>query len=182
MDKTRLNKQTSIEDFRRIYWLREELQAFCREEALSTAGSKQELAQRIETYLITGSRPVVKSQPEILKTKEPMPRQFYPEMVIGPGWRCSQDLRAFFEQELGARFHFDGVMRDFIKNGVGKTLKEAMQAWEAGQQQPKGSKEIGPQFEYNRHIRAYFEDHPGATLKEAIQAWEIKKAKRADGE
>ena len=60
-----------------------------------------------------------------------MPTTFTPETVIGEGWRCSQALRAFFELEIGPRFHFNQVMRDFIKHGSGKTLADAISAWQA---------------------------------------------------
>ena len=107
-----------------------------------------------------------------------MPEVFTRETVIGPGWRCSQPLRAFFLQEIGPQFHFNGVMRDFIKNGAGRTLREAMDAWNADRSQPKTKKEIAPQFEFNRHIREYFKAHPGATLDEAIIAWRDEKVLR----
>jgi hypothetical protein len=67
------------------------------------------------------------------------------------------------------------VMRDFIHNGVGKTLQEAIETWEAEQCNPRQEKPIAPQFEYNRHVREYFKAHPGAPLAEAIQDWKSKK-------
>jgi len=73
------------------------------------------------------------------------------------------------------RFHFDGHMRDFIHNGVGKTLQEAMDLWEEERHKPKP---IALQFEYNRHIREYFKTHPGAKLQDAIQDWKGKKTER----
>ena len=178
MSRPRLTKRLAPEDFRSFYWLKEELIGFCRENSLSSGGSKRELALRVETFLSSGSVAEKSTRASTPKVKGPMPPEFRRETIIGVGWRCSQDLRAFFERELGPQFHFDGLMRDFIKHGVGKTLQAAMEAWKAEQQHPNAAKEIAPQFEYNRHIREHFQAHPGATLQEAIQAWKVKKAKR----
>jgi phosphoglycolate phosphatase-like HAD superfamily hydrolase len=85
---------------------------------------------------------------------------------------------ALFLNKIGAHFHFDGDMRDLIHHGVGKTLQEAIEMWEAEQRQPTQEKPIAPQFEYNRHIREYFKAHPGAPLQAAIQDWKVKKKAR----
>ncbi|MBN1890110.1 MAG: SAP domain-containing protein [Thermoflexales bacterium] len=167
-----------------FYWLKEELVGFCREHGLSTAGSKQSLSARIRLFLETGQPPVEIEHTSATRIarRANMPRTFTRQSAIEPGWRCSQELRAFLEQEIGASFHFDGVMRDFIHHGAGKTLHEAIVAWEAEQNKPERKQEIAPQFEYNRHIREYFSLHPGATLAEAIQAWNAKKSRRSGSE
>ena len=173
-----LSKCLSVKDFHSFYWLKEELLGFCRENGLSAIGSKKDLESRIETFLLTGSVPKKPSRVCIPKIKEQIPKEFRRETIIGHGWRCSQYLRAFFEEEIGHHFRFDGIMRDFIKYGTGKTLQDAIEAWEAGQKGPKAEKEIASQFEYNRHIREFFKEHRGATLREAIEAWKKKKATR----
>ncbi|MBN1887932.1 MAG: hypothetical protein JW850_08065 [Thermoflexales bacterium] len=182
MTRPKLTEHTTVDDFVSFYWLKEELVGFCREHGLSTVGSKQNLSIRIRQFLETGQPSVETSHKYATRTarRADMPHTFTRQSVIGPGWRCSQELRAFFEQEIGALFHFDEVMRDFIHHGVGKTLHEAIVAWEADRRNPERKKEIAPQFEYNRHIREYFSLHPGATLAEAIQAWNIKKSRRSE--
>ncbi|PKN94055.1 MAG: cytoplasmic protein [Chloroflexi bacterium HGW-Chloroflexi-6] len=169
MTRPLLNSRLSAEAFLRYYWLKEELSAFCRDCGLSTSGSKQTLTERIANYLETGDN--VGSTPAVRKgPKSQMPATFTRTTVIGPGWRCSQGLRAFFEQEIGRSFHFDATLRDFIHHGQGKTLQEAILVWEAAQRSPLET-EIAPQFEYNRHIREYLKANPGAGLKAAIRAW-----------
>jgi hypothetical protein len=69
-------------------------------------------------------------------------------------------------------------MRDFIHNGVGKILQEAIDLWEEERYKPIQEKPIASQFEYNRHIREYFKTHPGAKLRDAIQDWGKKMEKR----
>ena len=49
-----LIKEMSIKDFKDYYWLKEELQNFCRENGMSASGSKLEISERIETFLMTG--------------------------------------------------------------------------------------------------------------------------------
>jgi len=168
MTRPALNAQLSADTFLRWYWLKEELAAFCRSVGISSGGSKQTLTERIARYLTTGES----SAPAAPRTsqKGQMPATFTRETVIGPGWTCSQALRVFFEQELGRSFHFDATLRDFIHHGQGKTLQEAIRAWENAQTNPV-EKDVAPQFEYNRHIRAYLKAHPGAGLREAIAAW-----------
>jgi hypothetical protein len=175
MTRPTLTEHTTVDDFASFYWLKEELVAFCRAQGLSTLGSKQDLSVRIRQFLETGTES--RSAPSAMR-KAKMPNTFTRQSIIAPGWCCSQELRAFFEREIGTSFHFDGVMRDFIHHGVGKTLDEAIAAWQAEQKNPQPAKEIAPQFEYNRYLREYFSSHPGATLDEAIQAWNSYKAVR----
>ena len=47
-----LTTQISLNDFKDFYWLKEELTKFCLENILSTSGSKLEIAERIELFLV----------------------------------------------------------------------------------------------------------------------------------
>jgi hypothetical protein len=87
-------------------------------------------------------------------------------------------LRAFFLQEIGPCFHFNGVMRDFIRQGAGQTLGAAIDAWQADQAAPHAETDIAPQFEYNRFMRDFFKANSGQTRQEAITAWQVSKARR----
>jgi hypothetical protein len=173
MSKTPLTTKISPDDFWRIYWLKSELLEFCRTHKLSTQGGKIELAARIGEFLHTGKQ--LKPSKKPTPTAK-MPTQLTRATVIGVGWRCSQALRLFFQAEIGKHFHFDQVMRDFIAQGTGKTLEEAITVW----QQPRQKTEIAPQFEYNRHTRAFYAANPNATRQEALTAWETHKAKRQE--
>lgn len=176
MTRPPLTPDLLASDFLSFYWLKQELLDFCRAEALSTQGSKGDLTERIATFLTTGERP---APPPKRPRAAPMPVTLTRDSVIGPGWRCSEPLRAFFRSEIGPHFHFDQRMRDFIAQEVGKTLQEAIEMWE--QPRPTTSP-IAPQFEYNRHMRAFYERHPNATRAEAIQVWNEYKAQRRAGE
>ena len=43
-----------VQDFRNFYWLKEELQTFCRESGMSASGSKIQNMDRIAAFLQTG--------------------------------------------------------------------------------------------------------------------------------
>ncbi len=172
-----LNAQISAADFRAFYWLKSELVVFCQKYGLSTAGSKAAITERIVVYLATGEMRRTRVKQRARNGK--MPAQFSRDTGIGPNWRCSQELRAFFVAEIGPQFHFNGVMRDFIKqDGVGKTLQDAIDACHQEKRKPRAETEIASQFEYNRHVREFFKENPGKTLQDAIAAWYEKKAKR----
>ncbi len=177
MERPELNLTISAIDFLDFYWLKNELTGFCRENELSTSGSKQEITARITHFLETGER--LKPKPK-RKSNGKMPETFTRDTVIGEGWRNSQGLRSFFEAEIGNGFHFNVFLRDFITNsGVGKTLGNAIDGWHESKSRPKGSSEIGEQFEYNRHMRAFYDANPGATRADAIAAWKAKRSGRA---
>lgn len=174
-----LTKDISIEKFKDFYWLKEELQSFCRENGLSATGSKLELFDRIETFLQTGEikKPIRKSR--VNKNVE-LQVDLTLETVITENHRCSQDVRAFFKTVIPT-FHFSTYIQNYFKNNVEKTYHDVVKAWyeeEERKKDPSYKKNIGPQFEYNQFIRDFFADqkNKGKSRVEAIKAWnEIKK-------
>lgn len=163
------------EEFRRWYWLKEELVAFCRQQHLPAAGAKDDIAERIAQFLATGALPP--SAATSYQRASRTPTTLTAETLIWPGFRCGQQARAFFVATIGPRFHFDQQMRDFVRDNPGRTLQDAIDAWHAAQTNPQQTT-IAPQFEYNRHIREFFAQHPGATRAEAIAAWRTKRDTR----
>lgn len=90
-----LTKNLSINDFTDFYWLKTELQQFCRENHMSPSGSKTELSKRVEVFLTTGDTQQSKSPSKkrsSSKTQAPLTLN----TVIGENHRCSQEVRAFF--------------------------------------------------------------------------------------
>jgi hypothetical protein len=179
MNRPHLTPQISLTDFQAFYWLKKELASFCRENGLPAGGSKQEIAARIEQFLRNGSILQPESSPK-RPTSGQLPETLRRDTVIGRHWRCSEPLRAFFVQEIGPQFHFNAAMRDFVRNGAGKTLQDGIEVWYASQRLPKGASEIAPQFEYNRHLREFFQTNADKTLQDAIAAWNQKKALRKE--
>ena len=159
-----LKPDTDAVAFSDHYWLRKELVVFCRSNGLSTAGSKQDLTDRIAAMLTGTPQPLVQRRP----SRKNMPVVFTRETPIGPGWRCSQALRAFISAEIGRPFRFDRFMRKQIKVGDGTSLGAAIDAW---RKQEGRSYEIEPQFQYNRFTREYREHVPKAPHSEIVAAW-----------
>jgi hypothetical protein len=146
------------------YWHRASLTEHCRATGLPTAGSKITRTERITAHL-TGKTPPAPTP----KDRADMPTTFTLETVIGKNRRCTQELRAFFQSHTNTRFTYTNPMRDFIANGAGKTLAEALQTWEDTKN--TRTETIEPQFEYNRFMRSFFKENKGADLSAAYTAW-----------
>ncbi len=177
--KPNLTKDISIKDFDEYYWLKKELQRFCRDNGLSTTGSKMELFDRIKTYLLTGE--IVKpNRNRKLNKKIDSDSKLSLDTVITEKHRCSQDVRAFFKTVI-PKFHFSTYIQNYFKNNIGKTYRDAVNAWyeeEERKKDPTYEKVIAPQFEYNQFIRDFFADpkNQGKKRDEAIKEWnKIKK-------
>ena len=154
----------SEHEFRRWYWLRDELAAFARALGLSASGGKHELANRIADAL--GGRQV--AEPERRSAGQQLTAPVTAQTVIPVGQRSSQVLREFFRAHVGPTFRFDGAMREFIAAG-GATLGDAIEHWYATRD--AAPKPITSQFELNRFTRQWHEDHPGGTRDELMAAW-----------
>ncbi|RLL48300.1 cytoplasmic protein [Oceanobacillus piezotolerans] len=176
--RPKLTKDLSVEEFRKYYWLKEELQLFCRENGMSATGTKIEINDRIETFLQTGEikKPVRKSR----RSTKPLETILSLDTVITENHRCSQNVRTFFKSII-PNFHFSTYIQNYFKDNVGKTYRDAVSAWheeEARKKDPSYKKKIAPQFEYNQYIRDFFADpkNKGRSRNDAIAAWnEIKK-------
>lgn len=174
-----LTKDISVESFKDYYWLKEELQSFCRENGISASGSKIEIYDRIETFLLTGKikKPIRKSG---VNRKIEQQTDLSLDTVITENHRCSQDVRAFFKAVI-PKFHFSTYIQNYFRNNVGKTYGDAVNAWyeeEERKKDPSYKKKIAPQFEYNQFIRDFFADtkNQEKSREEAIEAWNnIKK-------
>ncbi len=175
-----LTKDSSILDFKAFYWLKEELQLFCRENGMSASGSKIEISDRIESFLLTGEikKPLRNTR---VNTKLKTQIILSLDTVIMENHRCSQDVRAFFKTVISPKFHFSTYIQNYLKNNVGKTYRDVVDAWykeEERKKDPSYEKKIAPQFEYNQFIRDFFADpeNKGKSREEAMEAWNnIKK-------
>ncbi|NMD71266.1 cytoplasmic protein [Bacillus sp. DNRA2] len=168
-----LTKDISVESFKDFYWLKEELQSFCRENGISASGSKIEISNRIETFLRTGE---IKSPTRKSKANKKMELQvdLSLDTVITENHRCSQNVREFFKTVI-PKFHFSTYIQNYLNNNVGKTYRDVVDAWyeeEERKKDPSYKKNIAPQFEYNQFIRDFFADpkNQGKSREEAIEA------------
>ena len=171
-----LDSNLSPEAFRDFYWLKAELQQFCREAGLRMSGGKVEISDRIAHFLEKGERGEGSNRSSTTKRSLPTDQPLTLETTIHEGFKCGQRERAFFESVIGPNFRFTVRLQKFIKANVGATYADIVAAWYEQEAQKKSGAfrtEIAPQFEYNRFIRAYFDDpaNDGATLDDATRLW-----------
>ncbi|MCS0788459.1 SAP domain-containing protein [Cytobacillus pseudoceanisediminis] len=172
-----LRKDLDVQDFLSYYWLKEELQVFCRENGMSAAGSKMEITDKIAVFLQTGEihKPAKKKKSP---SKEVLSELNF-DTVITENHRCSQTVRAFFKSVI-PKFHFSTYIQNYFKDNAGKTYRDVVNAWyeeEERKKNPSYKKQIGSQFEYNQFTRDYFADpkNKGSNREEAIKAWNVLK-------
>ncbi|WP_221890425.1 DUF6434 domain-containing protein [Streptomyces sp. WAC07061] len=103
-----------------------------------------------------------------------------PASVIPEGQRCSQVLREFFLCEIGPGFHFDAFMREYVAQGAGRTLADAVAHWHATRQRAAEPQEVGAQFEFNRFLRDWHARHPDGARDQALAAWREHRARPRD--
>ncbi|HFK1789915.1 TPA: SAP domain-containing protein [Bacillus pacificus] len=144
-----LTKFISLEDFQNYYWLKAELQTFCREHGLPASGSKIEITERISHYLHTGK--ILKNSSVQKVSKASLP---YKDL----------SLQKFFKENVGKTYE-DAITFWYEENERKKD--------------PTYKTTISPQFEYNRFTRDFFEDpnNKGKTKADVIAAWNEIKAK-----
>ncbi|MDQ0229293.1 DUF6434 domain-containing protein [Metabacillus malikii] len=175
-----LSKDIHVDTFKDYYWLKEELQTFCRENGISASGSKNEISTRVEMFLQTGKiikpKRITRDKQKVAETDTTLSL----DTVITEGHRCSQNVRAFFKSVI-PKFHFSTYIQNYFKDNIGKTYQDVVNAWYMEEERKKDSAyktNIGPQFEYNQFIRDFFADpnNKGKSREQAINAWnEIKK-------
>lgn len=187
-ERGKLTRRTSVKDFRDFYWLKKELQDFCREHGLSTGGGKREIADRIEHFLRTGEqRAPSASRPEetdaARRVNQAASEDFSMETRAPRGFRCTQEVRAFFVTHLGKGFHFTVPLQTFIKDHPGVTFREIAREWERQQAAKKAGEwkpDISPQFEFNQFTRDFFADprNEGKTRQACLEAWKRTRERR----
>lgn len=167
-----LSSVSSSSELARWYWTKDELAVECRRRGLAASGAKDHLIARLGARL-DGAIPLSHAP------RKPSTRQLSGPIdsatVIPTGQRCSQVLRAWFEEQIGPSFHFDAEMRDFVGESNGtRTLGDALEHWNATR--TLSGREIGAQFELNRFLRKWHSQNPGRDHGEAVSAWKAHRA------
>ncbi len=167
-----LTKDLKPEEFKDYYFLKEDLKDFCRKEGLNVSGSKQELEERIIHYLSTGEELV---KPKIPQSKNESVSEITLDSRLGENFRCSEDKRKFFENEIGPGFKFKVKFQKWLKSNPDKTYRDAIDAYHEIQNSKEKTK-IDKQFQYNQYIRDFFESNEDKSLDDAIKCWKYKKS------
>lgn len=171
MSRPSLDQDLPAQEFLAWYWLKVELQAYCRRKGLPIAGAKEVLMRRIHRHL-QGRNPL--PAPRGIK-RHPPPQALHPGLRIEPGWTLSRSLRAFFRRHRGAGFRFNQALRDLFREPRGRTLGEALELHARTCRLPAGP---GAACQFNRHLRDFARAHPTATRRDTLAAWRQKRATR----
>ncbi len=173
-DRPPLDQSMTEAEFRRWYWTMAELQPFARLLGVSATGRKAAIAERIAARL--GDRPPPEPS-ERTRRGPQLTGELSMRTQIPPGQRSSNELRAFFEREIGAGFRFNGHMRSFLLAG-GTRLAQAVDHWHAtvGTPLPRQSESL----EFNRFTKDWHRAHPGGTNAECRAAWAVHRATPID--
>ena len=183
--RPRLTRAMSLEAFRESYWLKVELQDFCRQHGLSTMGGKQEIAARIEVFLQTGDKLVPAaspaSSPEARRFNAAAATSFTMQTRCPAGFKCTQEVRRFFVAHLGEKFRFTVTLQQHIRDNPGITFQAIADEWlRQEQRRKKGWKpEIASQFELNRFTRDFFADprNKGKSRQDCLDEWKRARAR-----
>jgi hypothetical protein len=171
-ERPSLSPALAAKEFRRWYWLKEELIAFAKQERLSTTGDKPTLANRIELFL-SGLDPKIASattQAARQTVSKRLAEPLTPATVLGPKQASSQQLRRYFKQAIGPSFSYDIHMRTFLASDHTKTLGEAVEHWHASRNAMKP--DTLPQLELVRFMKAWHQANPTGTQMECRAAWQ----------
>jgi hypothetical protein len=146
-------------------------------------GGKQELTDRILTFLQTGTIRKKTIQKTYHAKWDWNTENLSLETIITDNYKNSENVRAFLTKEIGTHFRFTVEFMEWIKRNSGKTLQDAVIEWKRIYVQKKDSDykmEIAVQFEYNTYIRDFMADNKDKTLKDAIKCWKWKRNQRGD--
>ena len=183
MKQPELNDKLSVTDFKDFYRLKKELTDFCKSKGISATGSKQELTERIITYLQSGK--ITKTVPaqQTISKFDWNNAVITLDTIITDNYRNSENVRAFMKRETGSHFRFNTLFMNWMKQNTGKTMRDAVTAWKQIYELKKDKNyhtTISSQFEYNTYIRDFLADNKDKSLKEAIQCWKLKRNQRGD--
>ena len=172
MTRPPLTADLTSKEFREYYFLKEELKDFCRANGLKISGSKNDLEKRICHFLDTG-KVLNESKPSHVKVENLS--EIALDSKIGENFKCSEDKRKFFENEIGKGFRFKVKFQKWLKENPDKTYQDAIDAYLEIQNSKEKSK-IDRQFQYNQYIQDFFENNDDKTLEDAIKCWKYKKS------
>jgi hypothetical protein len=175
-----LSEKISLQDFTDHYWLKEELIHFCKKIGINSSGGKIEIVQRIQVFLSTG-----KIIDKVISKKTTSRFNWNSESlslqtIITDNYKNTENVRTFFEKQIGSHFYFTTAFMEWMKKNVGKKLKEAILQWNKLYKLSKTTsskkKKIAPQFQYNQYIKDFLENNSTLKIKDAIFCWNIKRS------
>jgi hypothetical protein len=168
------------EDFKKWYWLKEELVAYCKLSGLPYVGSKFEIIERIASSLDNHLDKLPKPKKQVALSKmEWHKADLTLETIITDSYKNGQNARRFFTKYCGKSFSFNIEFMAWMKTNVGKTLKDAVEEWLKFHEKSKDKNHkstIPKGNQYNQYLRDFFADNPDKTIHDARRFWKLKRA------
>ena len=166
-------------ELQRWYWLKTELVAYSKTLKIPYTGSKAAITERLAHFLDTGK--II--QPKRQRTQSTFNwarEELQPDTVITDSYRNGPNVRQFFSEHIGPRFRFNIAFMQWMKTNVGKTLADAVKAWETIEQKQKTAgykSKIPAGNQFNQYLRDFFAANPQRSMQEARKCW----AKKTEG-
>ena len=163
-------------ELRRWYWLKSEVADRARRLGLSAGGSKEEITARIAHFLDTGER----LKPKRVRAASGFDwanETLTPETVITDSYRNGPNVRAFFRAHYGPRFTFNIAFMKWMRENVGRTLADAVEARREIAEREKHSKPAIPASnQFNAYTRDFHAANPGRSQTDARRCWSWKRS------
>ena len=150
---------------------------------LFRSGGKIEITNRIIYFIETGKN-LEKTKINTQKSKLNFnwnTEKLSCETIITDNYRNTENVRQFFTVEIGKHFKFNVLFIHWIKQNIGKTLKDAIEEWNRIyilKKDKNYKSEIGIQFEYNTYIRDFLANNPKMSIRDAKKYWLLKRETR----
>ena len=175
---------TDSAELRRWYWTKDELLSECRRLGLRASGGKFRLLDRICHFRDTGEVAFPGDKKPTIKSKfDWHSAALSPDTVITDSYKNSQNVRRFFKAHVGDHFKFNIASMAWMKENVGKTLAdavEAIKALEAEAKQPGFQSKIADHNQFNQYTRDFLADNPQMGMKDVRHFWALKRALPSD--
>jgi hypothetical protein len=171
---------TDSAELRRWYWTKDELLSECRRLGLRKSGGKFRLLDRISHFHDTGE--IVfpgDEKPTITSKFNWHSAELSPDTIITDSYKNTQNVRRFFKVHVGAHFKFNIAIMVWMKENIGKTLADAVDAiksLEAEAKQPGFQSKIADHNQFNQYTRDFLADNPNMSIKDVRCFWALKRA------
>lgn len=165
-------------EFNKWYWLKQEMIDILKVLNLPQHGKKFELRDRI-MFALDNDGKLLKIKSKKNKSNFNWAKESLNlETKITDNVSFGPNFRNFMKRAIGNNFSCHGDFMDWVKSNPGKTLKDAIIAWEKlanRKNNPTFRREIADHNMYAQYIRDFFDNNPKASLKEVKRIWLLKK-------
>lgn len=165
-------------ELRKWYWRKDELIQLARSLGLTSNANKFELLEQIAIFLDTGEKLVKASKTTKSVSKFDWKHApLTPTTIITDNYKNTQNVRAFFQSELGSQFKFNIAFMEWMRANIGLTLADVCQAYrtfKSQENEPGFQTKIKRHNQFNQYMRDILLDNPGLSLDMVRQIWAKK--------